>query len=119
LAAAASADAASGRGETKDVSVTDLRAGATAVPFDARAASKRAPDLTLEQYASYCAEMTAAPSDYNRILKAYGVASPAARVALATHWGKRFEEEPELKVQFETLQAEFVAWLRTKGAKPR
>lgn len=102
-------------GETAELTLEQVRAAAEAVPFSPkRPTMAEHPELTLEQYASYSAESTVKPSERARIMTSYGIASHAARAALSVYWGKRFEEEPELKVRFDKLQQQYVAWLRAQ-----
>jgi DNA-directed RNA polymerase specialized sigma24 family protein len=71
------------------------------------------PRLSLEQYASLRAELSARPEDTAEIMKRYHVLNEAAWAALEQHWEKVFAARPEERAAFEKAVGEFVAWLRS------
>ena len=72
------------------------------------------PRLSLQQYASLCAELSVSPEDAGKILVRYHVGSKAVLAALHAHWETRFVEEGEIRVAFLGMVAEFGGWLRTQ-----
>jgi hypothetical protein len=111
-------------GETQEASLGAI-AEASSLPFGAEGSSARPatqkppsasyPQLTLEQYASYCAEVAHRPKDRAAIYAKYGIANPAARTALAVAWGDRFASNPADKARFEELERRYLQWLRAQG----
>jgi hypothetical protein len=75
---------------------------AGAVPF---------PDLTLEQYASFRAELEIEPERTAGILCAYRVPDEAAGHALVAHWDQRFAAQPGVYATYAGLVARFSVWL--------
>ncbi len=88
-----------------------------ALPFQpkpaAPVAEARPPELTLQQYASLCAELAAAatPAASTAILAKYRVGEPGARLALDAAWAAEFAKVPATRAEFERLTAEYRAWL--------
>ena len=72
------------------------------------------PRLTVEEYASFCAEMTVYPEWWAAIFLRYRVLHAAARGALDAHWGKCFLEQAEVRAVFEEKLSVFTAWLRLR-----
>ena len=71
------------------------------------------PKLSLEQYASFCAEMEALPKEASRILRDYGIRNAAERTMLSVGWGREMEAKPELRAKFEELRKTYTEWLRS------
>ncbi|MBI4702916.1 MAG: hypothetical protein HY744_17500 [Deltaproteobacteria bacterium] len=101
-------------------------AGAPALPFDlvGRPASPVAPGspeddtppaLTLEQYASLCAEHAAYPDREAQIETRYQIRDRPGRARLDRHWQERFAREPALRSEWERLRAQYQAWLTQQG----
>jgi hypothetical protein len=65
--------------------------------------------LTLEQYASLCAELTCRPHDRRATLERYGIGEHVE--ALNEVWATRFERAPADKLRWEQLTAQYRAWL--------
>lgn len=75
------------------------------------------PTLTLEQYASFQAELAFWPTQSARIYQRYHVANNTARVALEEHWASHFEAQAEAQAKYQEAFAEYVAWLRDANRK--
>ena len=88
-----------------------------ALPFQPKppvpAVSARSPELTLQQYASLCAELAASATSAatSAILAKYRVGEPGARLALDAAWSAEFAKSPPARAEFERLMAEYRAWL--------
>lgn len=82
-----------------------------ALPFDMPSSAK-APELTLEQYASYRAECAVTPDHAEAIRKCYGVAGEKAHRALEREWTERLAAKPDERQRVTALQERFEAWLR-------
>jgi hypothetical protein len=52
--------------------------------------------LSVEQFATYCAQCAATPEGITAIDERYGIESPAARAALEQHWHARLAADPAL-----------------------
>lgn len=89
-----------------------LRLDLDALPFD-RPAGKQ-PELSLEQYASLCAEVRRAPQRASEIARRYGVLSPEAGQALGDAWRKRFAADDALRGRYEQLLSHYAAWLASQ-----
>jgi hypothetical protein len=89
-----------------------------ALPFVAKqgGGEARPPELTLQQYASLCAELAAAatPALSASILAKYRVADPSARAALDAKWAAELAKAPASRAEFERLMAQYRAWLLRK-----
>ena len=66
--------------------------------------------LTIEQYASLCAELLAAPSRRAQTLQRYG-ADDNTFDMLEQIWNERFDEDPNLRARYEQLHASYRDWL--------
>jgi hypothetical protein len=69
------------------------------------------PQLTLEQYASLCAECEAFPDRTADALARYQIHNDATRRALDTHWRDTFARAPDSKQRWTELQQQYKAWL--------
>ncbi len=86
-----------------------------ALPFAGSAAAAAVfPRLTVNEYASFCAELAVAPESAGALLVKYQVGSKAAQEALDAHWRTRFGEDAGLRAAFERAFGEFVGWLRAR-----
>jgi hypothetical protein len=74
------------------------------------------PRLSLEQYASLCAELALWPARSDEILRQYRVVNEAARRALTEHWEAELAKSPKAWATFEEALAVYTAWLRSQGA---
>ncbi|MEO7327674.1 MAG: hypothetical protein ABI193_03780 [Minicystis sp.] len=96
------------------VKLDDALAAANAkspLPF-AVAAPTPGAALTLEQYASLCAESAvASPQAAPQIGKRYGLADERALAALHEDYRARFARDPALDQRFRALEAQYRAWL--------
>jgi hypothetical protein len=120
----------SGVDETQELTGDVLRDIRKAVPLHKRAPAAQAegavprrtrleagaekPKLSLEQYASFCAEMEALPGEAARILRDYQIRNAAERTALSINWGLELEAKPELRIRFEELRKSYTDWLRSQ-----
>ncbi len=86
---------------------------ASAVPVSAPAAP--VPRLTLDTYASLCAELSVAPERAQEILKKYGIGDEAARRGVDREWGERLSTHPETQILWQRKVTEFRAWLVRGG----
>jgi hypothetical protein len=88
------------------------------LPFAPRAAPPQAaatPDLTLDQYASMCAELAVFKDRQERIFTKYGLADPARRAALDAAWKARLARFPSERSEWERRYLQFEAsWRRQK-----
>lgn len=71
--------------------------------------------LTVDQYASLCAEMAASPCDSVTILARYGVASWDAHSALVDAFAARFREDRALQMRWAAGVRRYGDWLRVAG----
>ncbi len=72
------------------------------------------PALTLDQYASLCAEIALAPDRRLVIGLKYGVPNPAAHDALDADWRGRLTAEKTLALTFRVRLEEYIAWLQAQ-----
>ena len=72
----------------------------------------RFPRLTLESYASLCAELSVYPDRAADILGKYGVTDDEARRAVDDDWGARLAENADTREEWERLRATHEGWLR-------
>ncbi len=77
--------------------------GAGIVPF---------PRLTLEEYASLCAELEVKPERSPELLIKYHVLSNAGHRALDEHWRKHLADHPDRRAEFERALTAFTAYVR-------
>lgn len=68
--------------------------------------------LTLQAYASLCAELALTPEKSAAILAKYQIADAAMRRAVDDEWHARFKAHPEVHQEWQKLCAEYSAWLR-------
>src|SRR5690606_22375157 len=66
--------------------------------------------LTVEQYASLCAERRLYPHALAQVAQRYGFSSQAAVEAEDAEWRGRFAADPQLATRFQQVQAEWLAW---------
>ena len=72
------------------------------------------PALTLDKYASLCAEIALAPDRRLVIGLKYGVPSPAVHDALDADWCGRLTAEQALALTFRVRLEEYIAWLQAQ-----
>jgi len=68
-------------------------------------------ELTVDQYASLCAECAVHPERIGEVLARYHIPSDAARRIIDRHWQSRLAEDPELHRQWEQSYANYQTWL--------
>ncbi|MGK4005975.1 hypothetical protein WMF31_25375 [Sorangium sp. So ce1036] len=61
---------------------------------DAPSSAAPAPALSLEQYASLCADLAASPGDAEALFARYGLGRPEARLAVDGFWRDRLARDP-------------------------
>ncbi len=77
-----------------------------------------APSLTLEQYASLCAQCAEMPRDTYRIHREFGLVDLAARAQLDKSFAARFDAEPAQRNKFDELVAHYREWFRKSPSSP-
>lgn len=82
------------------------RASGIAVPL---------PDLTLDAYASLCAELSVFPANAADILRKYGVADDRVKRGLDQRWQDLFTTAPPLRDEWQRKTTAFCDWLRRGG----
>jgi hypothetical protein len=73
------------------------------------------PNLTVEQYASLCAERALSPQHAPAIAQRYKVLSDQALQTLDAQWQQRLHSHGDLYRQFQHVYAQWEAWLRSQG----
>ena len=74
------------------------------------------PRLTIQQYASLCAELAVWPTRSGEILRQYRVVNETARRALTEHWEAELAKSLKARTTFEEALAVYTAWLRSQRA---
>ena len=107
---------------TPDPQASDPQAGATAympafediaaLPFD-----EDHPDLTVEQYASFCVERALDPDHASTTAARYRVLTEQALKSLDSQWRQRFEAEGQLYDRWRTAYEQYEAWIRVQKKK--
>jgi hypothetical protein len=82
------------------------RASGIAVPL---------PDLTLDAYASLCAELSVFPANAADILRKYGVADDRVKRGLDQRWQDLLTTAPPLRDEWQRKTTAFCDWLRRGG----
>jgi hypothetical protein len=108
-AAAALADKPIGLGSTVVGEV--MSPLVAALPFQKSSGSERLPQLTLEQYASLCAERNAKPGELEATLRKYGLADDKAERSLDDQWKQSFDARPKQRERWLQMVREYTAWL--------
>jgi hypothetical protein len=89
-----------------------------AVPFGAApppaVAAPRPPELTVQQYASLCAELAVYPARADAIRLKYRVADAQTMAALEGVWRERFAKDPATRADWQKQAEQFQTWLRTQ-----
>ena len=70
------------------------------------------PNLSVAQYAAFCAACANAPERLAITMSEYGVANERVKAALDALWQDRFDDEPEQLQQWEHLFAQFRGQLK-------
>jgi hypothetical protein len=73
------------------------------------------PRLSLDTYASLCAELSVFPERVPEILKKYGIADEAGRRGVDREWAERLAAHPETQDLWQRKVGEFRAWLLRGG----
>lgn len=73
--------------------------------------SPATPEMTLDAYASLCAEMVVHPQHRADILRRYSIADEATLHALHGQWRERFSRDPALEAQWQNKYKTFRDWL--------
>lgn len=74
------------------------------------AAANQAPPLTLEQYASLCVELNAAPNQAAEIAGRYGLTQPQW-TTVNQYWQTRMTREPDVRAAWERACVTYRQWL--------
>ena len=80
----------------------------------ATSAGATAPELTLEQYASMCAELQSDPNQAGAVYARYGAADEATSHALQTSWQAKLGADANEQARFDALVAQYVTQLRSR-----
>lgn len=88
---------------------------ASALPFEKKIDASGLPQLTLEQYASLCAERNAKPGELEATLRKYGLADSKAERALDDQWKATFESQPKQRERWLQMVREYTVWLESRG----
>lgn len=75
----------------------------------------RLPDLTLDAYASLCAELAVFPTKTEEIFRKYGVADDQVQRGLHQRWQDLFTTAPPLRDEWQRKTTAFCDWLRRSG----
>lgn len=67
------------------------------------------PPITIEQYASLCVELSAAPAKATEIMRRYGL-TPEQATAVDAYWKSRVGAEPVTRAAFDRAYAAYKAW---------
>ncbi len=98
-----------GAGQTIDLPESDSTTGANAatkaIPFELERV--QIEGFTVRQYASLCAELALSPAGARATLLRHGLADDNARAKVADAWGRRFQQQPELRDVWAQLCAQW------------
>jgi hypothetical protein len=107
------------QGQTTPVGDDSIEKVVSALPYPGNTTGTAIilfPRLTLEQYASLCAELSVYPERLTDIRRRYHVMNTAAHRALDEHWRTALNESPAARAKFHVDLTRFTAWLRAKRA---
>ncbi len=79
-----------------------------------KTAPPNAPAMTLDAYASLCAELLAQPARRPDVLQRYQIADETALNELHAFWQKQFAKEPRLHAEWQSKCEAFRDWLTHK-----
>ena len=110
-------------GETLPLGANMLSAMLPALPFNHAGTAPppvagkfaSAPQLTLDAYASLCAELSVFPARTIDILQKYGVVDDSMRRELDQRWRDLFTTAPPLRDEWQRKVTSFSDWLRRGG----
>ena len=92
---------------------------APALPFGPPAAEVPAvppfPAMSVQTYASFCAELAVLPDKATEVHARYHVASEAVRTALDHHWQANFTAHPETRATWQQLVDHYREWLQRQA----
>jgi hypothetical protein len=71
----------------------------------------KVPTMTLDAYASLCAELSAQPDRRIEVLRRYRIADDAALNALHASWQKQFADQPRMQTEWQSKYQAFRDWL--------
>jgi len=75
----------------------------------------KVPQMTLQAYASLCAELSVTPEKSVEVLRRYGVHDEHARRALDEEWRARLAAHPPSNQEWQKLYTTYRDWLRRKA----
>ena len=81
------------------------------LPFAKNAGAAKYPELSVDQYAAFTAEVQAKGAS-RAILGRYGIDSSQAMVALHREQERRFAASPEMRARFEERKAHFLRFMK-------
>lgn len=70
--------------------------------------------MTVESYASLCAECIVSPLDRAEIHRRYDVGGESERRALDAHWRGRLQNDRELAARFQSIYTDYEKWVRSR-----
>jgi len=76
------------------------------------------PDLTLEQYASFRAEIGASPDNTTAILRRYGIDGETAMKTLDLRFAEQMQRDPSMLTRFAQAVRRYQEWIKTQGKAP-
>ncbi len=109
------------KGQTAPLGDDSIQKAVAALPFIGERVDAGLvffPRLSIQQYASLCAELALWPERSGEILRRYHVMNEAAPRALFEHWQAELAASPEARAAFEEHLASYTAWLRAQGGSP-
>jgi hypothetical protein len=71
------------------------------------------PKWELNTYASFCAQLEAAPEEKEALMDRYGVRGEPSRVALDKHWQEAFAANAQRREVFDALFKQYLAYARS------
>lgn len=85
------------------------------LPFVGASGPARKPALSLEAYASLCAQLAVSPGSSAEILPRYGVHTDEMKRAVDAEWQARMSSHPATRAEWQRLCAVYESWLRNGG----
>jgi len=86
------------------------------IPFETKHDPPGSPkDLTLEQYASFCAECTIWPSQLEQVRRRYGLESEGQHRQLDDAWSSALTADGAKRAEFNRLVAQYMQWIKSGG----
>ena len=105
------------KGQTAGLGDDSIEKAAPALPFTGSTVGKAVvpiPPLSLEQYASLCADLSMQPERSAEIPRRYNVVNEAARRALDKHWEAQLAASPEMFARYIQAVVSHADWVRSQ-----